>query len=389
MWPLYAGGFLGPFGGAVVLPMLPELSHGLGSTVPVVATWAMTAYLIPFASLMVVSGTLAERWGRRRTVQVAYLVYAVASLGCALAPNPGTFFGLRFVQGAANAFTTPILVAAISDLVTGPQLGRALGLYGSLQAAGQAFAPLIGGLAGAVNWRGAFLASLLAAGALALVPPPDAAPAPPGSTPGDRWRSLLEPRLALACAVALLLYLTSLGITTLVALLAGDRFGLGPDQRGLLVAVFGAAGLVGGGLIGRQLDRLGIRLFGILGVLALAAGAMLAGWSPNLGVLVGALLLGGAAGTAGRVAVNSMAVRSVPGNRSGAASMTLAWQFLGGALAPLLLLPVYHHHPTLALVGAGAASVLAAVVLVLVPGRLLPLTPAADPAPAAAPTAEP
>lgn len=381
MWPLYAGGFLGPFGGAVVLPMLPELSAGLGSTVPVVATWAMTAYLVPFASLMVVSGTLAERWGRRRTVQVAYLVYALASLGCTLAPDPGTFFGLRFVQGAANAFTTPILVAAISDLVSGAQLGRALGLYGSLQAAGQAFAPLIGGLAGAVNWRGAFLATLLAAGALALVPPPDAPPAAPGSAPVDRWRSLLEPRLGLACAVALLLYFTSLGITTLVALLAGDRFGLGPDQRGLLVAVFGAAGLAGGGWIGRQLDRLGIRLFGILGVLALAAGAGLAGWSPNLAVLVGALALGGAAGTAGRVAVNSMAVRSVPGNRGGAASMTLAWQFLGGALAPLLLLPVYHRDGTLALVAAGGASVVAALVLATVPGRLLPPSPVV-PAPA-------
>ena len=379
VWPLYAGGFLGPFGGAMVIPMLPELRDGLHTTLGVAAA-ALTVYMIPFASLMVVSGTLAERWGRRRTVRLAYLVYALASVGCMLAPGAGTFLAGRALQGAANAFTTPILVAAISDLVSGPQLGRALGRYGSLQAAGQGFAPLVGGLAAAVNWRWAFAATVLAALALATRPPQDAPPPQIILSSRQRWRSLADARLALTCLIAALLYLTALGVTTLCALLAGDRFGLGPDRRGLVVAVFGAAGLVGGGIIGRQLDRLGIRRFGVAGVLALGAGAALAGWSPNLPVLISALALGGAAGTAGRVAVNSMAVRSVPDNRGGAASLTLACQFLGGALAPVLLIPVYHRNDTLSLVGAGATCLLAAVILALAPARLLPLVKQTDPA---------
>jgi MFS transporter, ACDE family, multidrug resistance protein len=370
IWPLYAGGFLGPFGGAMVVPMLPELRDGLHTTLAV-AAWSLTVYMIPFASLMIVSGTLAERWGRRRTVQLAYLSYALASIGCVVSTGPAGFLAGRAVQGAANAFTTPILLAAISDQVDGSQLGRALGRYGSLQAAGQAFAPLVGGLAAAINWRWAFVVTVIAAVGLAVQPPSDAPPLPIDNS-RDRWRALANSRLALACLVAALLYLTSLGLTTLSALLAGDRFGLGPDQRGLVVAAFGAAGLVGGGAIGRGLNRLGVRRFGVLSGLALGAAAALAGWSPALPVLIGALVLGGAAGTAGRVAVNSMAVRSTPGNRGGAASMTLAWQFIGGALAPVLLIPIYRQHDLVSLLAAGASCLLAALALALAPGRLLP-----------------
>ena len=171
-WPLYAGGFLGPFGGGMVTPMIPELRDGLHTTLSVAAT-SLTVYMVPFAIFMVVSGTLAERWGRRRTVLAAYLTYAVASLLCALAPHVSLFMVGRVGQGIANAFTTPILMAALTDLTPPQRLGRALGLFGSLQAAGLAFAPLVGGLAAMVDWRWAFVVTLVAALALATQPPAD------------------------------------------------------------------------------------------------------------------------------------------------------------------------------------------------------------------------
>ena len=114
MWAFYVGGFLGPFGGAMTTPMLPELADGLGTTLST-AAWSLTAYLIPFAALMLVSGTLAESWGRARSVRTAYVGYAVASLVCAAAPNAELFLTGRALQGTANAFTSPLLVAAISD----------------------------------------------------------------------------------------------------------------------------------------------------------------------------------------------------------------------------------------------------------------------------------
>jgi MFS family permease len=326
----------------MVTPMLPELRDGLHTTLPV-AAWSLTAYLIPFASIMIVSGTLAERWGRHRTVQLAYLAYAAASAVSATAPTIEVFLVGRGLQGAANAFTSPLLIAAISDLVPRERIGRSLGHYGSTQAAGQAFAPLVGGAAAAVNYRWAFAASAVAALALALVPPPDTSGTERGRVDGagPRWRSLLNRRLALACTVAFGLYLATSGVLLLVALLAGDRFGLGPDARGLVVAAFGVAGLVSGSALGRIADRFGIGPFGIAALLVLLAAIAAAGYSRSVAVLVLLVAACGASSTGGRLVVNTLAVTSTPTNRGGATSITLACQFLGSALAPLAFLPVY------------------------------------------------
>jgi MFS transporter, ACDE family, multidrug resistance protein len=363
LWPLYAGGFLGPFGGTMVTPMLPELSEGLHTSLSVAAS-SLTVYLLPFAAIMIVSGTFAEHWGRRRTIWAAYLAYAVASLICLFAPNATVFLLGRALQGSANAFTSPLLVAAISDLVPRERLSRSLGHFGSMLAAGQAFAPLIGGAAAAIDYRLAFGASVLAAAGLALVPPPDA-PRNVRETPVARWRSLLNPRLAVSSGTGFGLYLTTTGVMLLVALVAGDRFGLGPDARGLVVAAFGVAGLVGGSSLGHLADRIGTARFGVIALLSLAAATAAVGIAGSVAVLIALMALSGAASTSGRVTVNTLAVTSTPDNRGGATSITLSWQFLGSALAPVFFLPVYRLSPQLGLVTAASGAVAAATVVAL------------------------
>ena len=369
MWPIYAGGFLGPFGGIMVTPMLPEVAAGLHSSVDAVAR-SMTAYLVPFAGLMVVSGTLAEHVGRRRSVRVAYLVYAAASVLCLAAPGIVPFLAGRSIQGAANAFTTPLLVAALSEVVAAERLGGALGRFSSLQGAGVSFAPLVVGVLAAVEWRAAFLASAAVGLLLAFVPPPDAVPldAGPAGAERSRWRLLLNRRLAFTCAVALLSYLTTSGLMLLSTLRASDDFGLGPDARGLVMAAFGLCGMATGWFVGRGLDRLGWRPFGLVSLVSLALAVVLAGLAPAAGWLAATVGLAGVAGTAVRVVVNSLATGSTPGNRGGASSMALAWLFLGGALAPLVLLPVYRAAPDAAL-PAAALGALAAAALMAVPRR--------------------
>jgi hypothetical protein len=96
---------------------------------------------------------------------------------------------------------------------------------------------------------------------------------------------------------------------------------------------------------------------------------VLAGLSPWLLGLVAALAVSGVAGLAARVTVNSLAVRSTPGNRSGAASLMLACQFLGGAVAPLVLIPVYRQSATLGLAVGAAFGLVAAAVLLAAPTR--------------------
>ena len=106
---LYLGGFLGPFGGGVIVVLIPELQRTFDAS-PEAVTAGLTAYLLPFAALQLVSGTIGERLGRRRTIRWAFLAYAVTSFGVALTPSIVPFLVLRALQGAANAFTSPLLL---------------------------------------------------------------------------------------------------------------------------------------------------------------------------------------------------------------------------------------------------------------------------------------
>ena len=128
--PLYIGGMMGPFGTIVILPMFPELRESFNASSATVS-WGFTIYLLPFAAVLLVSGTLGERWGRRRTVRGTYVLFAAASVVCALAPNLWVFLAARAVMGVANAFITPLLVAGLAEVVAPALFGRAVGIYSS------------------------------------------------------------------------------------------------------------------------------------------------------------------------------------------------------------------------------------------------------------------
>ena len=349
MWPLYVGGFMGPFGGAMVNAMLPELAAGLGTSVGTAAT-AVTWYMIPFSTLMLVSGTVGARFGLARAIRVAFITYAVASAICVVATAPVPFLGGRMLQGAANAFTTPLLLALIAELVPPQRLGRALGTYAACGAAGQAFAPFVGGVAAGVDYRWAFGLSAVAAVTLAAITPTgraafgasDAIHATSASGAGSRpsvsgphWRELLNPRLELACLTGFAGQFTTTAVMLLAALTASDRFGLEPEARGVVVATFGMAGFVSGRSIGKLADRVGTTRTGIRALLLLGAATLSLPLAPWVGALVAAVALAGVGATSTRVLTNTLSMQSTPSNPAGATSVALAVSFVGSALTPV------------------------------------------------------
>jgi MFS family permease len=378
---LYAGGLLGPFGGGVVAAMLPELAADLGTTTGG-ATSSITVYLVPFAAVQLVSGTLGERWGRRRTVRVAYICYALASVACALAPTLGAFLAFRAVQGTANAFTTPLLLAGLADTVPRERLGRAIGLFASWQAAGQSFAPLVGGVSAEVDWRWAFVGITGAAVVLALVPPPGE-PRPGATAPS--WRSLLNRRTGLVSAMAFAGFAGTAGLPFLVSLRAVDAFGAGAAERGLLLAGFGVAGLLAGPVSGRLVDRWGARRCVAVAATGCAALVGTLGLLGGAGSLAGQWAAAGAASSLLMVSTNALALAAVPANRGGAVSTMSAFRFTGNALAPVLWLPLYRAAAPLAF--AVPAILLLAVVIPA--AALWPAGPAGAPARRAAVADEP
>lgn len=363
LWPLYAGGFLGPFGGAVTNTMLPELAEGLATDLTT-ASAAVTWYMLPFCAALVFSGSLAQRWGRGRTIRGGFALYLVASLVCVLAaalPAPAVvpvFMLGRAMQGVGNAFTTPVLVSLLAEFVPGRRLGAALGVFASMQAAGQAFSPLVGGVAADLDYRLAFVVTGLAALVLAVVTPVGRAGAA-GARPD--WGALANRRLLQSALVAFAAQVSAAGVTVLAALVATDRFGLSPTLRGLVIALYGVAGLASGRLAGRLADRFGLRRVGVVALLVLGVSMALVGLAPWVGLLLLLVGLIGATGTAARVLTNTLALRSTPQNTGGATSITMAVQFIGSAVVPVLV-PVYMASPATATVIAGAATVLGALV---------------------------
>jgi len=342
--------------------MLPELGSHYGVSTGAAST-SITAYLLPFAALMLVSGTLGERWGRRRTVLTGYAVYVVASAACVLAPTWTLFLAGRALQGAANAFTTPLLLAVLAGVVEPSRLGRALGWFGSFQAAGQTSAPLVGGLAAEIDFRLAFAGVGVVALLLLLAGlPPN--PATAGVRPSLRsaWRPVVV-RAGLAAAVG---WGCLAGLNFLLALRLEDAFALSPGTRGLVLTGLGVAGILTARLIGGAVDRVGPRRCVLAGALSGAVLIAGVGIVPVLGVVVALWTLAGVSSQLVLVGVNALVLGEVgPENTGGAMSVVQALRFGGGSLTPVGIPPVYHADPVAgfvvpaALLAAGVPALLA------------------------------
>lgn len=358
--PLYAGGFLGPFGGAMLVALIPSVADGLETTDELVAV-AITAYMVPFAALQLVSGTIAERVGGSRVVRAGYLAYGAASLACAFAPDVGAFIGGRAAMGAANAFLSPILLSALSEAVAPSVLGRAVGTFAAVQVAGLTLAPVLGGALGEVSWRLAFV--LVAAVSFALTATRLRTPEAADGRSRASLRALLDGWVALVSATALFAYLGFTAIGFVVALVTAREFGLGSAASGLVVACYGAGGMLFGRLGGAAADRYGRPRTAIAGAACCAAGVAGLAFAPTVWALALVYFAVGCASAFAWAGLNTIAVESFPNNRAGVVSAYSAFKFAGVALAPVVYVPLLDEGAGLPFLLAAGFSILVAVLV--------------------------
>jgi len=120
--------------------------------------WILSGYLLALASLILLGGSLGDRFGRRRVFAIGVGVFSAASLLCALAPGAGWLVAARLVQGVGGALLTPGSLAMIEASVRREDRARAIGAWSGMTGVATALGPLLGGyLIGAVSWRAAFL----------------------------------------------------------------------------------------------------------------------------------------------------------------------------------------------------------------------------------------
>lgn len=143
----------------VVNVALPALARDLSASSGQ-QQWVINAYLLTLASLILIGGSLGDRFGRVRVYQVGVVWFAATSLLCALAPSIEILIAARFLQGIGGALLTPGSLAIIEATLRREDRGRGVGHWSGLTGIAAAVGPLVGGLLVDFSWRWVFVLNI-------------------------------------------------------------------------------------------------------------------------------------------------------------------------------------------------------------------------------------
>lgn len=161
---------IGPFAIDMYLPALPAIGKSLGADIGAVQM-SLTAFFLSLGVGQLLYGPVSDMVGRKPPLYAGLALFAVASVGCALATDIQTLIVLRFVQGLGAAAGMAIPRAVVRDLHTGTDAARLMSLLMLVFSVSPILAPLAGSAVIALTgWRGVFWAVTIAAVAgLALI----------------------------------------------------------------------------------------------------------------------------------------------------------------------------------------------------------------------------
>jgi EmrB/QacA subfamily drug resistance transporter len=171
-WVLFAtvlGSSVAALDGSVVNIALPTIGRDLGADVAGLQ-WIVNGYLLSLGALILLGGSLGDRFGRRRVFVWGVILFAAASVLCGLAPNLPFLIAARVLQGVGGALLTPGSLAIIQATFHSDDRARAIGAWSGLGGVAFALGPFLGGwLVESVSWRWIFLINVPLALAVVVV----------------------------------------------------------------------------------------------------------------------------------------------------------------------------------------------------------------------------
>jgi MFS family permease len=281
---------------------LPGISTDLGVPEGDVGL-VITAFFLPASVMLLVVGSLADVYGRKRVVVPSLFVFGAAGVGIFFVDSFAALLALRGLQGAAFPALTPLSTAIIGDLYEGPAGATAQGLRSSANGLAGIVGPALAGALAGIAWQYPFLMGAAAFPVLAVVAValPETAgleasegAGNPVAVVAEHLRGLggefTDPNLRLLAVGGGVIYLTKFAVMTFVPLLAVRTFGAGAFAAGLLLSVRGLVRIGAAPLSGRLVEATS-RTRALAGSLCLAAGGtallpVLPAWLEGLGPLM-------------------------------------------------------------------------------------------------------
>ena len=146
--------------GTVVNVALPAIGEDLDASVAGLQ-WTVNAYLVTLSALLLIGGSLGDRYGHRTVFVWGAVIFTGASLLCGIAPSTGFLIAARAVQGAGGALLVPGSLAIIAATFHPDDRGQAIGAWSGLAGVAGSIGPFLGGwLIDAVSWRLVFLINI-------------------------------------------------------------------------------------------------------------------------------------------------------------------------------------------------------------------------------------
>ncbi|WP_245662626.1 MFS transporter [Nocardia vermiculata] len=153
--------FISSMDATIVNVAIPSIRTDLGASLSRLQ-WIVDIYTLTLASLLMLSGATADRFGRKRMFRIGLTVFALGSLLCSLAPTVDLLIGARFVQAVGGSMLNPIAMSIITTVFTGRvERARAVGIWGAVVGISTALGPMIGGgLIDVLGWQSVFWINL-------------------------------------------------------------------------------------------------------------------------------------------------------------------------------------------------------------------------------------